>query len=104
MDSSPCAVPTADNVVDLDSDGFQLQRGRCPSIDGVVEGIFGFILARQVVFLPGNTHIDVVREVGVEDIWNVSVGENLFDFIFSRVGRHFDWAMVLSGCDFVSVV
>lgn len=41
------------------------------------------------ILLAGDAHIDVFRNMGVEEFRNVSGRENLFDLISSRVGCHF---------------
>ena len=58
-------------------------------------------MAGQMETAPNDGQIDVIRKVGVEDIWKVAVRENLFDFVFGRIGCHFVWVMALLGSEFV---
>ena len=47
-------------------------------------------MAFNVEVLIHDTHIDGVGEVGVEDTWNVTIGEHLFNLVGIWIGRRHD--------------
>ena len=85
---------------DLHPDSLDFQKVSDASIDALVEGLHGFMLASNLEVLANDDHIDGVSKVGVKYAGDVAVGEHFFDLECTGVEsghdgtRQRDWTLM----------